>query len=526
VEANAIFLLVLVLLGRDYDGDVTYCRVTAQNSLDGQLDSTALLASSDSAEIELVLAVGEVVQAWQPLDVVWSATLTRNTSKEIQLPSSLDATYVLDDDGTEESGYYIIVGSVVKLCEKAKGCNEYSSVVDVSSADFAANFSASGTATFNASGIVLPSTGSYAGFVQVTLAGDADSQRYDFIKYFEVFADAYDVAEQVESATYADDGTESYCWEVVAAADDMRVHDSSAVFAGNSTNCPYTVYMKVNTTTFTVGDNALVTWTIAKQTSYVGTDGVVVNMTTVYDDATAQYVNLPQINLYYCNDTNCSPFAKKKTLAYAARPMNFSEISGEALLASRINIPTEGTYALMVHVVVPNGDGLRFDVASFVRLTVTASSASAISHTPSKSHVGLILGATLGCASVVCLAVLGLVVVHRRRAERRAAQQKERRHSFFGFRPLSFTNELPTNSPASGHGSDESGHFMYVKAQRSPLDMPRASSLSYDPYSRRSFVEADLEDSSLSFSISDLETPSNPSEKTTQPQQSPATTQF
>jgi hypothetical protein len=100
VEANAIFLLVLVLLGRDYDGDVTYCRVTAQNSLDGQLDSTALLASSDSAEIELVLAVGEVVQAWQPLDVVWSATLTRNTSKEIQLPSSLDATYVLDDDGT------------------------------------------------------------------------------------------------------------------------------------------------------------------------------------------------------------------------------------------------------------------------------------------------------------------------------------------------------------------------------------------------------------------------------------------
>lgn len=512
---------------REYDSDSTYCRVTAQNPLDDLLDADVLLAGSDSSEIDVVVDITDVVQANQGFDVAWTATLTRNSSKVIQLPSPLEAVHV-DDNSTEESGYYTIVGSIVKLCERDMDCDEYSSTVTVSSAAFSANFTSANTATFNASGIVVPSAGWCAGFAQVTLAGnDADSQRYDFIKYFEVFATEGNMAEQVESETFADDGSESYCWEVVAAADDESVDATRVAFAGNSTNCPYTVNMTVSTTTFSVDAGALVSWTVAKQTTYTGTEGVTMNTTKVYDESTGQYVNLPQVNIYYCNDTKCSPFSGNKTLAYSAPAMSFSTRSGMALFSAKINIPSEGTYALMAHAVVPNGDGLRFDVASFMSMTVTASSTSASTDDVSNSHIGLILGLTLGCASVICLVLVGLAVMRRRRAEQEAAQQKERRYSFFGFRPLSNTNELPTNSPNSGHGSDESGHFMYVKAQRSPMDMPRASSLSYDPYSRRSFVEAGNEAFGYSFTLSDLEPPYPSSNERTSPTQpSPATHQF
>ncbi|KAL3674171.1 hypothetical protein V7S43_000132 [Phytophthora oleae] len=490
----------------EYGRDSTYCRLTAQNPLEDQLNPKLLLGSSDSTEIELDIDTNDVWQANQAFDVVWTATLTRNSSKDIQLPAPLNAIYVLDDDSIEESGYYSIVGSVVKLCERDMACDEYSSTVTVSSADYSANFSAADIAAFNAS-IVVPSTGWFTGFVQVTLAGaDPDSQRYDFIKYFEVYVTQENVAGQVENENYANDGSESYCWEVVAAPDEEDVATSSVVFSGNSTNCPYTLNMTVSTTTFTVEAGALVSWTVAKQTSYTGTDGVIVNTTAVYDASTGQYVNLQQINVYYCNDTTCSPFSDKKTLAYSAQPMNFSERSDMALFSTKVSIPSEGTYALMAHAVVPNGDGLRYDVASVMRMTVTASSASADTNDSSSSHVGLILGLTVGCAAVIGLAVLGFAVIRRRQGEQKAAQEKERRYSFFGFRPLSYTNEIPTNSN-SAHGSDESGHFMYVKAQRSPMDMPRASSLSYDPYSRRSFIEAGNEDSGYSFTLSDPEPP-------------------
>ncbi|OWZ19304.1 hypothetical protein PHMEG_0006470, partial [Phytophthora megakarya] len=503
-----------------YDSTSTYCRVTAQDPLEYELDANLLLASSGSSEIEVVIDANDVVQTNQAFDVVWTATLTRNSSKAIQLPSPLEAVSVLSD---EKNGYYTIVGSIVKLCQRDMGCDEYSSTVSVSSADHSANFTSADTATFNAS-IVVPSTAWYSGFAQVTLAGtDAESQRYDFVKYFEVFATQENMAELVKTETYEDDGSESYCWEVVAAADDENVDETSVVFSGNSSTCPYTVTMNVSTTTFTVESGALVSWTVEKQPSYANAEGVSVNTTTFYDESTEQYVNLPQVNIYYCIDTACSPFSDKKTMAYTAAAMNFSERTGKALYSTKISIPSEGTYALMAHAVVPNGDDLRFDVATFMSMTVTASSVSADTSDSSSSHVGLILGLTLGCAVVLGLMILGLVFMRRRRAEHKTAEQKERRYTFFGFRPLSNTNELPTNSPNSAHGSDESGNFMYVKAQRSPMDVPRASSLSYDPYSRRSFIEAGSENSGYSFTFSD---PEPPSDERTHTQLAPALHQF
>lgn len=152
-----IVVMEVQLEAVEYDSDTTYCRVTAQNPLEDTLDSTKLLTGSTSSEIEIAVEAASVVQVQQPLDITWTATLMRNSSKDIQLPSPLEAVFVLDDDDTNESGYYTIVGSVVKLCERSKACTEYSSAVDVLSADFSANFTSAGTATFSANGIIMPS---------------------------------------------------------------------------------------------------------------------------------------------------------------------------------------------------------------------------------------------------------------------------------------------------------------------------------------------------------------------------------
>ncbi|RLN72236.1 hypothetical protein BBJ28_00000526 [Nothophytophthora sp. Chile5] len=516
-----------------YDKTTTYCRETAQDPLDDMLDSSSLVVGSESCEIAVAISSANVVQADQAMDVVWTATLTRDSSKEIQLPTPLEAVDVVVDDGTNsESEYYTVVSSSMKLCEREMDCNEYSSAVNVSSKVFSANFTDVDTVTFNASGVVLPTTGWYSGFVQLTLAGaDPETQRYDFMTYFEVLATADNEVEQVESETYVDDGSESYCWGVVPTGDDGSVDVMSVAFVGNSSECPYAMNMSVSTTSITTVDTGVqVNWTVNHANVYEDTElSSVVNLTTVYDETTGEYVNLPQAMIYYCNGTTCSPFDTNKTLAYSATATNFSEIDGEASFSSDpISFPSEGTYTLMAYAVVANGENLRIDVASFMRVKVLGSTTTASTVDSSPSKLGLVLGVTVGCIAALALIVLVFMAMRRRRAQREATEsQKERRHNIFGFRPLSNTNELPTNSPNSRHSnaSDESGSFMYVKAAKSPMDLPRASSLSYDPYSRRSFTEAGIEDSGYSFAFSDSEPPT-PSPDAAQTQVVAVTHQF
>lgn len=485
-----------------YDGRSTYCRVTAQNPLDELLDSDALLTSSKSSEIEVVVSGHDIVQANHGFDVAWTTTLSRDLSKEIQLPSPLEVIIVRD----AQEKHYTTVSSRVKMCKREMDCNEYSRTVTVSSAQLSANFTSANTVTFKASRIVVPSTGWYTGFAQVTLAGnDAGSQRYDFFKYFAIYATEEDVVRQTAIEKFADHGSESYCWGVGAGADNQSVDVTNVMFSWNSTNCPYTIKMAASTTTFSVDADVLVNWTVARQTAAIERDEMTVNSTTVYNALTNEYVNLPQANIYYCNGTKCSLFSKNKTLVYSAPATNFSTTSGMAQFSSKLNFPREGTYALMAHAVIPNGDDFRFDVASLMHMTVTAPSTLSSTDGDSSSKIGLILCLTLGCTTLICLIVLGLEW-RGRRAGQQAAQQKESRHSFLSLLPLSNnTNRLPTNSLISGHGSEESGHFMYMKAQRSPMDMPRASSLSYDPNSQKSSVESSHEVSGYSIFCSDSE---------------------
>ncbi|KAG7395730.1 hypothetical protein PHYBOEH_003298 [Phytophthora boehmeriae] len=505
----------------EYDQPTTYCRVTEQDPLDDLLDASMLRASSDSCEIELAVEKTNVVQVGQPVDIVWTAALTRNTSKEVQLPSPLVAMDIANGS-VVNSSHYTIVRSVVKLCERNMECNEYSSSTTVSSFEYAANFTTASTATSNASNVVIPSSGWYGGYAQITLAGkDQDSQRYDFVTYFEIFATTGDVAEQVQGQTYLNDGSESYCWEVVAAIDDDNVDASNVAFVGSGNSCPYAVSMSVNTTALTVDTSANVNWAVAQNINYLNTGHLTVTLSTVYDETTGKDVNIPVADIYYCSDTTCSPFSKNKTLLYSGNASSFEGAIGvHSFFSPVVTLPSEGTYALMAHVVIPNGDGMRFDVAAFVRMTVSSASTTAAAKHTSTSNVGLILGATAGCAAALGLAVLGIAIVRRRQQHKEAAADKERSYSIYGFSSRSHTNEVLTNS---AHGSEESGLFMYVKAQISPMDAQRAGSLSYDPYSRRSFLD---EASSYSFSLSepDLAFPTpetSPTHLSTQP--SPAT---
>ncbi|CEG36182.1 uncharacterized protein PHALS_00505 [Plasmopara halstedii] len=476
----------------------TYCYVAVQKPLEAHLDRNLVLMSSDNSELELKIDTNSVVQANKEFDVTWIATLTRDSSKEIQLPLPLKAVYVPSDNNQDFSGYFTIVSSIVKLCERDMACDAFSQTTTVSSATSSSNFTSENTATFTARDIVVPLLGWYRGYAQVTLAGAAESQRYDFIKYFEVFATEMNMMTIDENSEYVHDGSISYCWQTIAPADDESVDATSVIFAGNSTNCPYTINMSVSETTCTVNTIPLVSWNVSKRNDSTGINGVTANTTTVYDASSGQYVNLPQVNIYYCTEAKCSPFSKQKTLVHSAQPMNFSA-NGEASLTSTISIPSEGTYALMAHAVVPNGDDIRYDVASFIQMTVTASTALVVTNESSNLNVGFTVGVTLGCVALVCLAALIFI-----RYRRRYGQQKGLKFRFFGFRPLSNMNEQPANSPNSIHGSDESGNFMYVKAQRSPLDMPRAFSLSYDPSSRTSLGH---ENSGYSFTLSESDLP-------------------
>ncbi|KAG2524801.1 hypothetical protein BBO99_00004546 [Phytophthora kernoviae] len=163
-----IFVKQLEVKKPEYNQPTTYCRVTEQDPLDDLLDASMIRASSDSCEIELAIETTDVVQVGQPVDIVWTATLTRNTFKEIQLPSPLVAVDIAGvNDSVGDSSYYTIVSSVVKLCERNMECNEYSSTVTVSSSDFSANFTSASTATFNASRVVIPSSGCVLGFAIV-----------------------------------------------------------------------------------------------------------------------------------------------------------------------------------------------------------------------------------------------------------------------------------------------------------------------------------------------------------------------
>lgn len=515
-------------LCREYDKESTYCREAAEDPLEDTLNAAKVAASSSSCEIAIQVTSPGATQAGAEFSIEWDAVLTRNAFGTIQLPSPLIAYDIASDSSDEDASsvYYTIVSSVVKICSGKSDCNEYSDNVNVSSATKSSNFT-NNAASFTASGMVLPTTGWYSGVAQITLSGDsAGESRYDFMTYFNILATETDVAASVDTEVLASDGT-SYCWEVAGSADAADI-DASGVYASSSNgDCPYTVSMTANNTTVVASlSNFALQWTVEKQADYSQATFSDINTTAVYNSSTDEYVEITQVNIYICNTTSstltsttCSPLSVSKTLLYSSQPTNFSSDGSATFSADNLAISVAGTYTVFAHAVIGNGEDSRVDVASFMAIEVAASSSSASSQSSdtSSSSSGMssstLIGIFCGCIGGILVIALVLMKVKSRWRSKRDTDDDEdpatAKSGMFGFRPLSVTNELPTASADSRHSnaSDESGSFLYVKAQRSPVDEARYSSLSYDPYSRKSFTEMANEESSprYSFVLSDRE---------------------
>lgn len=506
--------------GRIYDKTSTYCRETSQSPLDDTLLAASLVSASSSCEVAVTIDSPDVVQAGATAAIKCEAVLDRNSSAPIQLPSPLVAVDVTGGNG-DESAYYTIASAVIKLCSSKNECNEYSEDVNVSSKAMSANFS-DNIASFTASGIVLPDAGWYSGVAQITLGGEDDDVRYDFMSYFNILATQDDEAALVESEAYVTDGSAYYCWEVVGTADASEIDATSVYALASNGDCPYAVSVSAsNTTLIASNTNLALEWSVIQQSGYSQSTFSDIDLTAVYNASADEYVELAQANVYVCNTTSaaasvtsasCSPFAANKTTLYSAQPANFSSDGEARFSVTNLALSKEGTYTIVVHAVIANGDdSSRVDVASFMTIQVSASSSSSSSDTvsSSSSSTGTLIGVFCGVIGGIVLIALAVVIVRRRRRKETSTDDAATAKSgMFGFRPLSVTNELPTDSRGSLHSnaSEESGSFLYVKAQRSPVDETRYSSLSYDPYSRKSFTEmANDESPRYSFVLSDQE---------------------
>lgn len=511
-EANRI---VPCIFCREYDKATTYCRESSQDPLDASLSAGELVVSNSSCEIAISIDGPDVAQVGVPVTIEWEAVLDSSTSSAIQLPSPLVAVDVAAGSATgSASAYYTIVSSVLKICSDKNECSEYSDNVNISSKTQSANFSTDDAVSFSTTAS-LPAVGWYSGLAQITLSGEGGNSRFDFMTYFNMVATEGAEVARVEGEVYSTDGSVPYCWEVLGSTETEQVVSTSVYAMGTSSECPYTVTASISNTSLTASKASLAAnWTVTAQSQYSTSTFADVNQTAVYDATTGEYVEIAQVNIYACNAsvTSCTPFSADKITLYSASSSNFSDSGEASFSASDLALPNEGTYVLIAHVVIPNGDDSRFDVASFMTVQGSASSSSASSDSSSGSgsNTAAIIGIVVGCVGALVIIIFAVLVLRRRRRQQHDLEEPSttKGGGISGFRPLSVTNELPTDSRGShvSNGSEESGSFMYVKAQKSPIDDEgRYSSLSYDPYSRRSFTDMALENSGYSFVLSDQE---------------------
>ncbi|KAF1330932.1 hypothetical protein FI667_g4740, partial [Globisporangium splendens] len=477
---------------------------SSQSALATTLLASESIVESDSCELQVVVQSPDVTQPNTPMAINWTATLTRDTTKEIRLPTPLTVV-----DVNSDGKYYEIVSSTVSVCMQGTQCDEYSSsdggILGSTGASVLFGNFTNNVASFSLSNVTLPSTGTYNAFAHIVMAGP-NTRRFDFTTYFQVVVTAENAGAQVSSEAYVMNGQSFYCYEVVGEANDTSsfVATSSVIAMAKNRDCPYSVEMSLSAASTSLSEAVTVGWQVKERGSYSETVFSDVNLTTVYDSATGANVNLAQSAIYYCSNTTavCTPFTSTKALAYAANATNFSA-DGTASFSANISFPAAGNYTLFAHAVMPNGDvDRRFDGAAFGRIQVVAP--VSVTSSGGSSTTGTILGVVAGVVGAVLLVFFATVWIRRRMAQRRRSTASK--VAVFGFRSHTIDSpegELRTHSRES-NVSDASGSFMYVKAAPSPVEHIRPDSLSYDPYSRPSFTELSMDDgANYTFALPD-----------------------
>lgn len=485
---------------RVLDKQTTYCRRSAQDALLATLSPAQSIAASSSCEVQVVVDSPDVAQPNVTFPVRWKATLTRDTTKDIRLPTPLTAL-----DVSLDGQYYEIVRSTVKVCVLGTECDEYSEensrnlLTSTGASVLTGNFS-NGVASFSLDALKLPAVGTYRAFSHLVLAGP-NARRFDVTTFFHIIVTEENAGAQTEQEQFDTSSGAFYCWHDVGVANSSSALATTSVLAmGKNDECPFSVEMTLSSPAVSLTESVVVGWKIKQRDSFSAAKfGTGVTLTSVVDSVTNELVNVAQPAVYYCaNAARCSPFSADKQLAFAATATNFS--SGEArFVSTNLSFPSAGNYTLFVAAAMPSGAAFRFDSAAFASVTVSAPAAQ------SSSTGGLGVGAIIGIVAAVIAGVLlvlfGVVFARRYMAKhRRSPAGKEPVFAFRSHTTGTPTRELRSDSRDS-NVSDDSGTFMYVKAAPSPYEDVRTNSLSYDPYARPSFTRLSTDDANYTFTL-------------------------
>ncbi|TMW56229.1 hypothetical protein Poli38472_008877 [Pythium oligandrum] len=479
---------------------VVNCRMSRMDALNETLDASTSVQTSDNCEIAVKLNPLSVVKPNGKLDVSWRATMARGDDKDIHLPTPLTSATV---DGQS----YQVVSSAVKLCKSDANCNEFTAASDLSV--FAKGSPASfndGSANLVVKDVKVPTKGWDTAFLHFVLAGP--SRRYDFTYYFQLVASDSDIAGEVEKATYnKDDGT-NYCWEVLADGGEANVTANSVATAGKGDDCPYVLGFSMPDSEIEADASIALEFTVAERSAFSRAKFPSIDLSTVYDGATQEDVNVPIVDIYACPDGSvCTPFSANKTLIYSAPARSLSD--GKTTVSGKdIKFPGEGKFTVMVHAVLPNTAD-RIDMMALGSITVGNADGKESSGGGSNTTLIVVI-----VVVVVLVLVLGFAWYKRRQRQR----MDKLNPVMFGAPPIarSTNHNLPTASRGS-MSSEPSGSFGYHRAERSPAEGGHSlerhhDSLSYDPYQRQSFMNMSVDESNLSFAFSDDHRPSIESE--------------
>ncbi|DBA01709.1 TPA: hypothetical protein N0F65_010360 [Lagenidium giganteum] len=484
------------------DKKTTYCRASDELPAVLALDEQSSVGFSDRCPISVTVDSANDVQVGSPIDFSWSAAVRPANASDDSVTLRLPSPLVMVDVNDQKAE---IVHSVLKICLPGVLCDEYtpeSSLMPLreGGGHFFGNFSDSGIATFSVSGVRFPSPGLYNGLAQIVLSGVPSYGRLDFTTHFQVVVKANSTSSTAQQQSFVADGTTEYCCATAMDAQQVTAQaDPSQVMAmGKGSECPYSLEVTLSATSTPIHKGLYVNWTVAPRASY---SNATFGGFPVMDSSTIDAV------VYYCDDIRCSPFVGNKTVVDHTTARNLTSGSPATFTSSAIKLPSAGNYTIGVRAMMPNG---QFALETTVLSVVTGTAGNPTTVKDSSKHSSHATAIALSIVGVIALVaiVIGFVWGRNRRQQRRMKATTVHLAGR-GNRARANTHELPTlpNSDQTRHSSfysDESGSFVYIKAEPSPgadaQDTPM--SLSYDPYSRPSFVEMSME-SDLSFRASE-----------------------
>lgn len=479
------------------DKVTTYCRASAQSSLDGRLDVENSLQTSSSCQLGLHVTSADVVQVGGEMDVQ-VRVVPEQASSASHMGEGYDIRLVM-----------------VKLCAPQVICDEYTNSSDLVYEDSVRATLSAGDEdpelTYAFRGIELSKPGVYNGLAQAVSNGDIVASRLDFMTHFQVVATSTDIGKKVLEQSLEADGSTSYCWVVAGVNSSVQASDGRpdlpldhVVAFGSSSACPVEMSVQISPEGVVVKDKRIsVAGQVQRRPQTSPSEFEAFDLTKAIPVGTV---------VHTCYETLCAPYETTKStdvndVIDIATMSNFSS-DGSATFSSQLgSLSKLGKHTLGVHAILVHGN-FHLLTSQFKAIDVSESSdgdqggttdeMNNQSEDSGNNSIAVIVGII---AAVALVAAGGFVWVRRRR-------QNSRRPSKFGDGidgGGDADQDEVTKPRADGVSlrSVSSGSFVCIKPERSPINIhdERAGSLSYDPCFPPSFPAVMEESPNYAFSL-------------------------